>query len=339
MHISFVSWIFSAVVISLLAACSSESQSFVFQGAVMGTSYSVKVVTPEALSTAQQGVLDVEVGETLARVDQLMSTYKPDSELMRFNTAIAGQSVQWSADTLTVLDLSMSVFKESEGFFDPSIGPLVSRWGFGPQELGSAPGKEEVDRLLKQAGMKHFSVHAEDGTLTKLGAGFIDFSAVAKGYAVDKVAELLTNSGYSNFLVEVGGEVTARGRNKLGKIWRLGIEQPDFGGRKAYTIVNLENKAMATSGDYRNFVEIEGVRYSHTIDPKTGYPIQSNLASVTVVHESCALADAWATALNAMGFDVALEFAKQNNLDAYFIVRTESDFEAFSSPGFDRLAM
>lgn len=322
---------------AFLASCTSELNSFALNGSVMGTSYSVQIVTESELDEITMKELDVGVGKRLSQIDNLMSTYKPDSELMRFNTLELGGSVYLSSDTQKVLELSMRIFEQSGGFFDPSIGPLVSRWGFGPDKPLDIPSKEEVVTLLSQAGMNHFDLNSETGELIKLGKGFVDFSAIAKGYAVDQVSNLLAESGYSNYLVEVGGEVYARGVNKQQKTWRLGVEQPDFVGRKAYTVVSLANKAMATSGDYRNFLEVGGTRYSHTIDPKTGFPVRSNIASVTVVHELCALADAWATALNAMGFESALSFAEENKISAYFIVRKNGGFEAYASSSFDGL--
>jgi FAD:protein FMN transferase len=329
----------SVILIGLvfLASCSSELNSFVLSGPVMGTGYSVQIVTNKELGEIAKKELDVAVGNRLLQIDNLMSTYKPDSELMKFNALKLGGSVDLSSDTQAVLELSIDVFKRSRGFFDPSIGPLVSRWGFGPDKSSDIPNQEEVATLLSEAGMKHFQLNSKTGEITKLSKGFIDFSAIAKGYAVDQVSKLLAELDYSNYLVEVGGEVYARGVNKHQKTWRLGIEQPDFVGRKAYTVVNLANKAMATSGDYRNFFEVGGTRYSHTIDPKTGFPVASSIASVTVVHELCALADAWATALNAMGFEAALSFAEENKISAYFIVRKDGLFEAYSSSRFEGL--
>jgi thiamine biosynthesis lipoprotein len=165
----------------------------------------------------------------------------------------------------------------------------------------------------------------------KLADGFIDYSAIAKGYGVDRAAQALESIGFTNFLVEVGGEVRVLGTNASGEAWRLGIEQPDILGRKAYNVAHLKDVSMATSGDYRNFIEGSEGRYSHTIDPKTGYPVSSEIASVSVVMKDCASADAWATALLAMGRERALEYAERKNLAAFFIFREDDGFSSHAS--------
>jgi thiamine biosynthesis lipoprotein len=182
----------------------------------------------------------------------------------------------------------------------------------------------QVSELLRLSAFK--SVALENGRLRKLNNGSIDFSAIAKGYAVDAVSEYLSRIGQENYLIELGGEIYAAGTNQAGVSWRLGIEEPDFMGRKSYNVVEINNQALATSGDYRNFIEENGHRYSHTIDPKTGYPVERSVASVSVIAATCAEADAWATALSAMGSEKAVNFAEENKLNAFFILRQDESF-------------
>ena len=321
----------------LLLACSSQADREAAQisGEIMGTRYAVTVVQSPA-SQLDIAALSRGIQEQLAHIDALMSTYKPDSEVSRLSALPASQSMRLHPDTYKVLALAQGVFQQSGGAFDPTVGPLVDLWGFGSagEHLVSPPSDSEIRKAKALTGF-HSLLLEKDGKVGKEQFVRIDLSAIAKGYAVDAVAEYLRAQGIDNYLVEVGGEITTAGQSARLSKWVLGIEQPDFTGRRAYTTVQLSGEAMATSGDYRNYFEFEGQRYSHTIDPRSGTPAMHRLASVSVIHEACALADAWSTALMVLGEEQGLALAEKLGLKAYFIYREENRLEAVYTTHFE----
>lgn len=303
----------------------------VLSGSTMGTTYLVKVVVHEDDEPA--GRLTVMVENALERVNGAMSTYIESSEVVRFNRHGAGE-FSVSGDLLEVVDEAQRVARLSGGAFDITVGPLVESWGFGPRGAVDPPSDETIGRLLATTGFEHISVDRERGILTKGSAEVeIDLSAIAKGFAVDRVTEALIQDGRENFMVEVGGEVRTCGRNAENIVWRIGIERPDEGGRSVHSVVPLPDLALATSGDYRNFVVRNGIRISHTIDPRIGRPIAHDLASVSVVHASCMTADAMATALEVLGPEEGMALAESHGIPALFLVRLEEgQFEERRSP-------
>jgi thiamine biosynthesis lipoprotein len=221
------------------------------------------------------------------------------------------------------------------GAFDVTIGPVVNLWGFGPQARPEqVPSEESLAMALAATGYEKLELRADPPAVRATPPQYVDLSAIAKGYGVDAVARFLENEGIEAYLVEIGGEVRVNGRKPDGSTWRLAIEQPVSEGREVNRVVALESRAMATSGDYRNYYESEGRRYSHTIDPETGKPIAHRLASVTVIADDCMTADALATGFNVMGYEQANELAVRENIPAYFIVRTEEGFETHQTPAF-----
>jgi thiamine biosynthesis lipoprotein len=317
----------------------AERHQHAFSGETMGTVYHVSVVTRAPLGDAERAETASAVQAALDRVNALMSTYQPDSELSALNQAAPGQSVPLSSETLEVLALSARVTAETGGAFDVTVGPLVNVYGFGPEGRTQTPADEELQRLLEVVGFEEaLAIDAETGVARRTREGvYVDLSAIAKGYAVDQVAEVLEASGYSDYLVEVGGEVRTAGLNQRGGPWRIAIEKPVTERRAIDRIVPLSGLAMATSGDYRNYYEQDGVRISHTIDPRTGRPISHNLASVSVVTQECALADAYATALMTLGADDGMAFAKKRGLAVYMIVHAGDGFETRSTARFEAL--
>lgn len=297
----------------------------VVQGETMGTTYTVKVVadTREEQSEQTRAQLQTLVQDRLDAINASMSTYDPNSELSRFNALDANDAFEVSDDLSDVLHIAFEVGEMSEGSLDVTVGPLVDRWGFGPAgELADVPKDSEIDALRRRVGQGHLRFDTTAGSLEKDVVELrVDLSAVAKGYAVDEVSAVLLAQGFVDHMVEVGGEISVRGQTEAQRDWRLAIEEPSPQKRSIHTIVPLSDRAMATSGDYRNFTEVDGRRYSHTIDPTTGHPVTHNLASVTVIAEDCAHADAWATALNVMGPTRGLAFAEQHALAAVFFVR------------------
>jgi thiamine biosynthesis lipoprotein len=308
----------------------------------MGTTYTVKVVTqgpPGSSPTPAEEEVQRTIEERLAEVDEKMSTYRPSSELSRFNSSRATEPFPVSAETLEVFAEAQRVSAATGGAFDITVGPLVNLWGFGPAaKPATIPPDEEIERLKPQIGWGKIEVDTARSTIRKWEPEmYCDLSAIAKGYAVDRVAEGLSALGFADYMVEVGGEVRTRGRNAAREPWRIAIERPDTTRRAFQEIVPLSDLAMATSGDYRNFYEQDGVRFSHTIDPRTGRPIQHRLASVSVVDPLCMRADGYATALMVLGENEGFELAKDQGLAALFLVRTGDQFDEKATPAFKTL--
>lgn len=318
----------------MLTACGNEPETLDLRGRTMGTSYSVRIVAPPGDSPVALEALRQRVAARLEGLDNLFSTYRPDSEVSRFN---AQPGVEWfgvSPDFLAVLEQSVSVSQLTGGAFDATVGPLVVLWGFGAGETSERiPDPEEVGRLLQATGSGHLQWRESPPAVrrTRLGVR-LDFSAIAKGYAVDRIWELLSEAGLQDYLVEVGGEVRTRGRPADGRDWSIGIENPDGSGVAG--AVPLRDAAIATSGDYRNFFEHEGRRYSHVIDPRTGWPVAHDLASVTVVSPTAARADALATALLVLGPVAGLELAERDGIPALLAVRTEEGLVVMRSSAY-----
>ncbi|MCX2833550.1 FAD:protein FMN transferase [Microbulbifer thermotolerans] len=299
----------------------------------MGTSYHITLVDVPA--TLEKTGLQQEIDAELVRVNQEMSTYIDDSELMRFNRGPVGEAVPVSAPLADVVALSLDIYQRSSGAFDITVGPLVNLWGFGPQpEPDQIPTAVEIETLLAQIGSDALTVERNPDRITRSRPVEIDLSAIAKGHGVDRVALLLEARGARNYLVEIGGELRSRGKNPQGLDWRIGIESPDPSGRVVQRPIAISGKSVATSGDYRNYYERDGVRYAHSIDPRTGRPLQHRLASVTVIADDCAEADGLATALNVLGAEAGLQLAERENLAVFMLVKTDKGFEERYSSAF-----
>lgn len=321
---------------TVLAGCSfqPEDQVWEISGGIFGTSYHISIVAPEDENRLRQLADGIE--KELEAVDAAMSTWREDSELSRFNRR-PDQSdwITISAPLYEVLARAIEISRFTGGAFDVTVGPVVNLWGFGPEARPErVPDEAELAALLARTGYDKLELRADPPAVRAVPSQYVDLSAIAKGYGVDVVARYVEAEGISAYLVEIGGEVRVAGRKPGGDAWRLAIEQPLSGGRQVNTVVALTDRAMATSGDYRNYYEADGRRYSHTIDPKTGHPITHNLASVTVIADDCMSADALATGFNVMGFEKAQALATRENIPAYFIVRTKEGFETHQTPAF-----
>lgn len=294
----------------------------------MGTMYTIRLVVPPGADTDGDACL-AEAEAAIRAVDDAMSTYKAESELSRFNAQQSTDPFLFSPGTFEVVSLAGEVNEVSGGAFDITVGPLVNAWGFGAgKALPDPPTSEELAALRAHVGFGKLVLDAPAHAVTKTDPEiYCDLAAIAKGYAVDKGAEALESMGIRNYLVEVGGEVRTGGLSPRGEPWRIGINRPDAGGNAVQRAVPMSDLSMATSGDYRNYYEIDGKRYSHTIDPRTGRPVEHQLASVTVLHPRCAMADAYATALLVLGPEDGLALAKSLDLAAYFILRKDDGFE------------
>lgn len=305
----------------------------------MGTTYSVRVVS-DALDGSRVDAVRSLIDSTLADIDRKMSTYREDSELSRFNTAQTTEPFAVSADTLTVVQHALEISTLTGGAFDVTVGAMVDSWGFGPGgEPATFPTDLEVERLRAHVGYRQLQLDTVSLTLSKLDPMLsVDLSALAKGYAVDQVVERLRAEGLESLLVEVGGEVRTSGLSERGDPWRVGIERPGLGPPTVHRLIGLRDRAMATSGDYRNFYELEGRRISHTIDPRTGRPVEHDLASVSVIAPLCVRADAIATALEVLGPAAGFAVAVEQGWAALLIGRREDGtFYERETPAFTAL--
>lgn len=314
----------------LLSGCSGWGAAEVHKlsGYSMGTSYTVSIVAKESEARA----LDGEVRTAIDEVNVAMSTYLPRSDVSRFNEAPVDGWVAVSPMTAEVVSLALEVAEASDGAFDPTIGPLVNLWGFGPKETtDQVPSEEEIEAAMAMVGWQAIEVDSTAHKLRKTEPRELDLSAIAKGYAVDQVADMLEARGINNYLVEIGGEMRFAGTKPEGEAWRVAIESPDSERRSVYKVLEVSEGSMATSGDYRNFFEQDGMRYSHTLDPQTGYPIRHDLVSATVMGERSVLSDAYATAFMVMGAEAAMALASDQDLAVYLIQRNgEGDTETLS---------
>lgn len=335
----------SIILLSVLffPACSSKVEQkdnhLIISGNTMGTTYTIKIVKNNFLllgDTAKKvKVLEEGITSLLRSINMKMSTYLPDSEISLFNNFKKNSWLEISPETAFVLSNSIRISEMTGGAFDITLGPLINLWGFGPDKKPvKIPAIEEINRVREEIGYKKISIRNDPPSARKDDPEvYCDLSAIAKGYGVDMIASFLDAHGFYNYLVEIGGEISVRGKNAGGKEWRLGVLAPD-GSKDVKKVISIGDLAMATSGDYHNYFEEEGIRYSHTIDPVTGRPITHNLVSVTVIMKSCMEADALATAINVMGPALGYEFAVKNSIPVYMIVKEGEGYKDKMSPDF-----
>ncbi|HMN92315.1 MAG TPA: FAD:protein FMN transferase [Hydrogenophaga sp.] len=302
-----------------MAGCAREQPYQQFEGATMGTRYHVRFRPPTRAfdAVALQRAIDAR----LEALNASLSTYRPDSLITAFNEAPVGQAVPADADFEHMLALSRQVHQASGGAFDPTVGALVNLWGFGwpkPREpLTRLPEPAAIEAARGRLDAVEQPAH---GQLLKREPLRLDFSAIAKGYGVDLIAEVIRSHGVEHFMAEIGGEVATRGQGPSGGPWRIGIEAPDPGvSGRILARVNLTEGALATSGNYRNFFELEGRRFSHVIDPVSGYPVAHPPVSVSVIAPNVALADAWATAFMVLDEERGLAIAEENRLAVFWV--------------------
>ena len=308
-------------------------------GQTMGTYYSVKLAEAAGSGTTDAAELQAAIDEVLVQVNRQMSTYDPESELSRFNGADSTDPFPVSADTAFVVARALEIGVATQGAFDVTVGPLVNLWSFGPEARPQrVPDAAELEGARADVGADLLETDGASSLRKERPGVYVDLSGIAKGFGVDRVAALLDQRGYSAYLVDIGGEMRARGRKADGEPWRIAVERPTTGDRTAQRILELEDVAVATSGDYRNYFEADGVRYSHTIDPRSGAPIRHRLASVTVLGEDCTAADGWATALMVLGEQEGYTVAEERGIAALMLVRAEDGtdtFEERTTPAFD----
>lgn len=325
-----------AISILLIASCSEKPLSVVhLQGQTMGTTYNVKYVLGEG-EVAVEG-LQEEIDAKLVNINKMMSTYDTTSELSRFNQYRYSDNFAVSQETLTVVNEALRLARLSDGVLDVTVGPLVNLWGFGPNKRPEkVPTQADIDAVRDYVGYEKLST-TPTGLMKANPMLYVDLSTIAKGYGVDEVAAILDTHDLQHYLVEIGGEMRVTGERGDGSEWLIAIEKPVTTERAVQKVVSIGTNAIATSGDYRNYYEEDGKRYSHLIDPNTGSPITHDLVSVTVVNPSSMIADGLATAFNVMGWQRAIDLAEQEQLAVFLIRRTADGFEEYATPEFDKL--
>jgi thiamine biosynthesis lipoprotein len=332
-------FLIAAALCILSSGCEGKREHQI-QGRTMGTAYHIKVVTGYF-----QGIsgLKEKIEKRLVEINAAMSTYQKDSEISRFNEFNQTDTkFKISEDFYRVMKTAQAIYRLSDGAWDGTVNPLVDLWGFGRGDAkNKVPLENEISALLLNIGFENIEVLEPGYLLKKRAAVTLDLSSIAKGYGVDQVADTIRKEGFQNYLVEIGGEVFASGYRQDGNLWRIGINRPqtDAAFDEVYKIVNLRDRAFATSGDYRNFFVVDGIRYSHIIDPRTGYPISNGMVSVTIIADTCTFADGLATAIMAMSPAKGLDLI--NHLDAVegliIVEQMDGSLADFYSKGFDGL--
>ncbi|MEZ9133501.1 FAD:protein FMN transferase [Vibrio breoganii] len=333
-HLIQYSTLLATLLISVvvLTGCEQAPKQVALSGKTMGTTYHIKYIADDKAPEPEEMQKQIEL--LLEQVNDQMSTYRPESELSLFNQHQTAAPFPVSKETEIVVREAIRLNELTEGALDVTVGPLVNLWGFGPEARpDKVPTDEELTSRREMVGIKHLSV-TEQGLSKDIPNLYVDLSTIAKGWGVDVIADYLESQGVHRFLVEVGGELRLKGNNSEGIPWRIAIEKPTVDAREVELIVQPGDMAMATSGDYRNYFERDGVRYSHIINPKTGKPIAHKVVSVTAIHPSCMTADGLATGLMVMGEERGLQVANDNDLAIFMIVKTEDGFKEVYSEAF-----
>ncbi len=325
-------WLVALASLLLLAGCEQPPQQVHLSGPTMGTSYNIKYLQQDGLPSSDD--LHKEIDRLLEEVNDQMSTYRKDSELSRFNQYQGIDPFEVSNQTATVVKEAIRLNGLTEGALDVTVGPLVNLWGFGPEARPEVvPTDAELAERKANTGIHHLSV--EGNKLSKdLPHLYVDLSTIAKGWGIDVVANYIESQGIHNYMVEVGGEIRLKGLNRDGVPWRIAVEKPTVDERSIQEIIEPGDMAIATSGDYRNYFERDGVRYSHIINPQTGRPIHNRVVSVTVLDKSCMTADGLATGLMVLGDEKGIEIAEQNHIPVFMIVKTDDGFKEIASSAF-----
>ncbi|MDH3714647.1 MAG: FAD:protein FMN transferase [Gammaproteobacteria bacterium] len=318
----------SAVSLALiLAACAPprDAQLVQLQGPTMGTQYTVKLIVDGEFDSR---TADAAIVDLLERIENAMSTYRPDSEVSRFNRFASAEWFAVSPQVVDVVAAALEISRLTDGAFDVTVAPLIELWGFaGSTGANGLPDAERIAETQRRIGYQKLSVRTDPSAVRKTVPDVsLNLSAIAKGYAVDRVVEYLERRGIDDYLVEIGGEIKTQGTNQNGALWRIGIEKPVVAARAVQRIITPVDRGVATSGDYRNFFTVDGKRYSHTLNPGTGRPVTHTLASVTVLDETAMRADALATALLVLGPQAGFSLADKLQLPAYFVIREKQGF-------------
>lgn len=326
-------WIAVFASVVLLTGCDKPVEQVHLSGGTMGTTYNVKYLT-DVESLPDEDQVHQEIDRLLEKVNDQMSTYRKTSELSRFNQSTSVEPFTVSPEMITVVKEAVRLNKVTEGKLDVTVGPLVNLWGFGPEARPEIiPTEDELAARRKEVGIHHLTIG--DTFLQKDIPGlYVDLSTIAKGWGVDVVTNYLSSLGLKNVMVEIGGEIHTLGHNKEGVKWRIAIEKPTVDERSIQEIIEPGDMGVATSGDYRNYFEEDGVRFSHIIDPDTGRPINNKVVSVTVLAPTTMTADGLATGLMVLGEEEGMRIAEANHIPAFIIVKTADGFKEYASSTF-----
>ena len=330
----FYKLFFSISSIFLFISCENK-YIMELNGLTMGTTYNIKIAKKIKVENIQN--FQNKIDSVLIYVNELFSTYIPNSEISKFNTS---DSIFYISDDFKQLFLlSKNINENTKGAFDPTVYPLVKIWGFDNNgSINKLPEEKSIHNILSEIGFSKIKI--KGNSLYKLNKKIkLDFSAVAKGYGVDAVSKYLLSINIQNFKVEIGGEVYCNGK-KFNRQWKIGLQNPFYGSdtNKILKIISLNNMALATSGNYHNYFEIDGIRYSHTIDPSTGFPVTHDIVSVSVVAKNCATADAYATALMVLDIDKGMKLINSfEELEAVIIYGNKTNYKIMKSNGIDKI--
>ncbi|WP_057400215.1 FAD:protein FMN transferase [Pseudomonas fluorescens] len=323
------------VLIGLLSACGHGDSMESFGGPTMGSSWSIKYVRHAGLPAP--AVVQIEVEKILAEVDRQMSTYRSDSDIERFNALPANRCQEMPAPILELVRVGEQLSVQSDGSYDLTVEPLLNLWGFGPQAREEkVPTAEALAEARQRVGREHLRIDGDQ--LCKDAAVEVDFNSIAAGYAVDTIAARLEAMGIHDYLAEATGELKASGRKADGSPWRIALEEPRDDRQVAERVMFVDGYGLSTSGDYRNYFEQGGRRFSHTFDARTGAPVSHGLASVTVIHPSALMADGLSTLLLILGPERGWDYAEKHDIGAFFVIRADTGFVTRSSHAFERLS-
>ena len=325
--ISFL--LFFLIIASSLSLNSCSNDNITVHGSTMGTTYTIKINSTKHI---KNNYLEQSIEEKLKDLNSIFSTYSDSTEISKINLS-KSKIINLSDDLAFVLKRALYYSQLSDGLYDPTVFPLVDLWGFGPTNINSKPNKNKVNELLENISYKYISINEKELLLSNSNL-YIDLNSIAKGYAVDSISNLLLNMGFSDFMVEIGGEVKCIGENNKNK-WIIGIINPKDENNLIKT--NLKNMSIATSGNYNNYLIYEDVRYPHIINPKTGWPINNNIISASVITENCIDADAIATILMLLPYDEGIELVNNmNNVESLLFIDNNNEITMLKSKDFDK---
>ncbi len=300
----------------------------------MGSTYSIKYVRRAGLAAPSE--VQAQVERILAQIDRQMSTYRSDSDIERFNDLPANSCQAMPAAVLRLIEIGQQLSRDSQGAFDLTVEPLLNLWGFGPQGRGEAvPSDTALAQVRQRVGYTHLRIEGDQ--LCKDAAVEVDFNSIAAGHAVDRIAARLAEMGIDSYLVEATGELKAVGRKPDGSAWRIALEEPRDDRQLAERVIAVDGYGVSTSGDYRNYFQRDGQRYSHAFDARTGRPVEHGLASVTVIHPAAVMADGLSTLLLILGPERGWDYAEKHDIAAFFVIRADTGFVTRSNRAFDRL--
>ena len=320
--------------IVVLSACGNGDSMESFGGPTMGSTYSIKYVRRAGLPAAAD--VRVEVEKILADIDRQLSTYRSDSDIERFNDLPANRCQKMPASILKLIRVGEQLSEQSEGSYDLTVEPLLNLWGFGPQgREEKVPAEQALAQARQRVGYQHLRIEGDQ--LCKDAAVEVDFNSIAAGYAVDTIAARLEALGIHDYLAEATGELKAAGKKLDGSPWRIALEEPRDDQQVAERIVAVDGFGLSTSGDYRNYFEQDGRRYSHTFDARSGAPVSHSLASVTVIHPSALMADGLSTLLLILGPERGWDYAEKHDIGAFFVIRADTGFVTRTSHAFERV--